>query len=448
MRHNNYCEYLTLLEQKDSPASQYPIKIGHYKNFCRYPFFKKSGGKRRLSGKKKDMAFLEIKKLIDSGVTSTKELASCTGRSQRQVRRYIINMAMVRIIKLDSKTSRLVKKRKPKSFLDNNFTEVPEISKWIDDCIAREVKPRTISQYVNCVRHVFRSIRAKPGDVVSSKKSAIEFWTKFIVDFRKKNPEKGSHGYRTSFKNFLSSHYIVFPPRMGKIYGLSSAHDNYGSHAGVAFSPQITETIGKTMLEANDFRTYVWWRIGLRTGARNKAIAKMVWERIYFNEKDEDGSESFKLEQHETKDPRGQWFLGENGEWKVKYPPPEIKEILLEWKARSENSKFLWFKDSLSDIQNRRNSRRAARITVTRLKSYYTRIADMVDPHTREYMFKRPAHMMRHTLAQQMRNGGLTNEEIAEMFGWRTSSIVGIWYTKISEKKRKKLGKRCSTVKF
>lgn len=325
---------------------------------------------------------------------------------------------------------------------------MPEISKWVDDCIARGVKQRTIMQYVGRVRRIFGTIKTKPKNVIETKKSAIDFWTKFMVEFRKNNPEKGNHGYRTAFRNFLSSHDIIFAPRMGKVYGLSSAHDNYGSHAGVAFSSKVTEEIGNMMLSDDDFRTYVWWRIGLRTGARSRAIAKMVWERIYFDEKDEDGSESFKLEQHETKDPRGQWFLGENGEWKTKYPPLEIKELLLEWKARSGHSKFLWFQDSQSDAQNRRNAQRAGEITIMRLKSYYSKVSDKVDPHTREYMFKRPTHILRHTLAQQMRNADLTNDEIAEMFGWRTSSIVGTWYTKMSETKRKKLGKRCSKVKF
>lgn len=32
---------------------------------------------------------------------------------------------------------------------------------------------------------------------------------------------------------------------------------------------------------------------------------------------------------------------------------------------------------------------------------------------------------MRHTLAQQMKNGGMTNEEIADAFGWRMPAIIG-----------------------
>lgn len=417
--------------------------------FLKYPFFQ-NARRVRIHGKriKKGLIYFKVKSLIDDGITSTTDLARILGRSRKQIRRYLVNMSLMQMVNLDPQTGRLIKKKRSKSLPENDFTKIPEISKWIDDCIARGVNTKTIRQYVGCVRRIFDIIKVKPKDVISSKKSAIEFWTKFMVDFRKKNPEKGNHGYRTAFRNFLSSHEIIFPPRMGKVYGLSSAHDNYGSHAGVAFSPEITEELGNMMQEENDFRTYVWWRTGLRTGARNKAIAKMVWERIYFDEKDEDGSESFKLEQHETKDPRGQWFLGENGEWKTKYPPLELKELLLEWKSRSGNPRFLWFEDSQSDAQNMKNAQRAARITIARLKSYYMRIAYKVDPHTKEYMFKRPTHILLHTLAQQLRNADLTNDEIAEMFGWRTSSIVGTWYTKTSEKKRKKLGKRCSKVKF
>lgn len=388
-----------------------------------------------------------MKRLIDDGITSTTDLARILGRSSKQIRRYLANMSVMQMIQLDPQTGRLVKKERTKLLPEGDFTEIPEVLKWTDDCIARGVKPRTIAQYVRCVRHIFDTIKVNPKDVISSKKSAIEFWTKFMVEFRKKNPEKGNHGYRTSFRNFLSSHDIIFPPRMGKVYGLSSAHDNYGSHAGVSFSPEITEEIGKMMLQDGNFRTYTWWRIGLRTGARNKAIAKMVWERIYLNDIDGDAA-SFRLEQHETKDPRGHWFLGENGEWKTKYVPLELKNLLLEWKTRSGHSKFVWFEDSQDDAQNKRNAQRAASMTTASLKSYYGRVADRIDPRTREYMFKRPTHVMRHTLAQQMKDAGLTNEDIAEMFGWRTPQIVGTWYTKISEKKRKELGMRCSQVIF
>jgi hypothetical protein len=140
--------------------------------------------------------------------------------------------------------------------------------------------------------------------------------------------------------------------------------------------------------------------------------------------------------------------LGENGEWKVKYPPLDLKKLLLEWKSCAVDSRFLWFEDGGSDAQNRKNADRMVRVIVPRLKSYYEQISPKLDSRTREYMMKRPTHLMRHTLAQQMKDAGLTNEEIADSFGWRTSQIVSTWYTKTSEKKRKELGMRCSKVIF
>lgn len=83
-----------------------------------------------------------------------------------------------------------------------------------------------------------------------------------------------------------------------------------------------------------------------------------------------------------------------------------------------------------------------------RLRSYYEKIADKVDARTKEFMFKRPMHMLRHTLAQQLRDAGMTSEEIADAFGWKTSNTVSTWYAKTSEKKRKELGVKCSQVIF
>ena len=83
-----------------------------------------------------------------------------------------------------------------------------------------------------------------------------------------------------------------------------------------------------------------------------------------------------------------------------------------------------------------------------KLRKYFEKIADKVDPLTREYMFKKPGHLMRHTLAQQMKDGGMTNEEIADAFGWRTPAIVGTWYCKTLDKKKKELGLRCAKVIF
>lgn len=433
--------------QKRVLESRQAVRYANYKNSL-YPFIKKSGRKGRLRGKSKDRAFLKIKCLIENGVTSTSGLAKRLGRSTRQVRRYLKEMAVRRMICLNGSTGRLVCKKtgnilKTREGFEANRT----ISKWVEDCIARKVKPSTIQAYTSAVRLMFRLVEVDPRKVVSSKISALKFWAKFMVEYTKKNPTRGNHRYRTGFKNFLASYDIAFAPRMGKTYGLSSLPDNYGRNVGVSFTPEMTEEISRMMLQEGDLKTYLWWRIGLRSGSRNKAISRMVWERIYLDEKN-DESMSLRLEQHETKDPRGHWFLGENGEWKTKYVPLEIRDLLLKWRSHSDYGKFLWFEDSHSDEQNRRNAKRAAAEATARLKSYYERVKGRIDPHTREYMLKRPTHIMRHTLVQQMKNADLTDKEIADMFGWRTPSIIGGWYAKMSERKRKELAARCSSVVF
>jgi len=360
-------------------------------------------------------------------------------------------MARLGLIKLDPQTGRLVKKRLShvESLSKNRFTKIPEIEKWMNDCIARDVRSSTISQYMQCLKSILILTKTTPKEIIKSKKDALEIWAKFMVEFRKQNAEKGTHRYRVSFKNFLASFDITFAPRMGKMYGLSSAHDKYGAYAGVSLSQELTKQIGDMILANGDLQLYTWWRIGLRTGARTKAVSTMVWERVYFNEKNEDRSQSFKLEQHETKDARGHYHLGQNGEWKTKYPPLDLRELLLRWKKESGiNSRFLWFNDSLTDAQNRRNAESAQNRTIRKLRMYFEKIADQVDPRTREYMLKKPGHMMRHILAQQLKDAGMTNEEIADAFGWRTPEIVGIWYTKTSEKKKKELGMRCSKIIF
>jgi integrase len=437
------------LEQSGDKNTKTLVQIGH-ENFFKYPFSQNTR-RVRFHGKRteKEMVYFKIKDLIDEGITSTGDLALRLGKSTRQTRRYLKKMARLRMVKLDSRSGRLLKEGiNYRSLSKDRFSKIPEISKWIDDCIARQIAPRTIMGYVQSVRYILGVIRKDPKKVIASRGTAIEYWTKFIVAYKKQFPSKGTRNYRVSYRNFLASFDIIFPTRMGKIYGLSSAHDNSGSYAGICFSARITEELGRLMLQANDIELYTWFRVGLRTGARSRSIAKMTWDRIYFHETNPDGTESFKLEQHETKDPHGQWYLGENGEWKTKYPPLDLKKLLLEWKEHSPVSNFLWFEDGGSDAQNSKNASRFAAQMSIRLKPYYEKISSQVDSRTREFMFKRPAHMLRHTLAQQLRDAGLTSEEIADSFGWKTPHIVSTWYAKTSEKKRKELGMRCSRVIF
>lgn len=437
------------MEQDNSPNSQQVGEIGH-ENFCRYSFSKNTR-RVRFHGRRteKEILYFKIKEMIDQGITSTGELALRLGKSTRQTRRYLKTMARLRMVKLYVRTGRLVKPGiNYRTLSKDNFTKIPAVSRWIDDCIARQIAPRTIQGYVQSMRYIFGVLRTKPSTVVSSKEKAIEYWSKFIVSYKKQFPSKGTRNYRVAYRNFLASYGIVFPTRMGKLYGLSSAHDNFGGYAGVCFSSQVTEDLGKMMLDAGDVEMYTWFRVGLRTGARARSIAKMTWDRIYFDEKNYDGTESFKLEQHETKDPHGQWFLGENGEWKTKYPPLDLKKVLFDWKGCSSSSNFLWFDEGGSDILNSKTASKMAGQMSIRLRSYYEKIVDRVDARTKEFMFKRPMHMLRHTLAQQLRDAGMTSEEIADAFGWKTSNTVSTWYAKTSERKRKELGIRCSQVIF
>ncbi|MEO9307159.1 MAG: hypothetical protein ABI342_02465 [Nitrososphaera sp.] len=401
--------------------------------------------------RRQEKLFLKLKNMIDNETTSITELAGKIGKSRRHTRRYIAKMASLGMVRLNPGTGTLVKTKEINfdSISKTNFRKIPEISKWIKDCISRDVSPLTISQYLNSVKYILRLTKTIPKNVIKSKKDAIETWVKFMVEFRKQHPDRGNHCYRVSFKNFLASFDITFAARMGKMHGLSSSHDRYGAYAGVSLSKELTKSIGDMILENDDLMLYVWWRIGLRTGARSKAISTMVWERIYFDEKNEDGSESFKLEQHETKDARLHFHLGQNGEWKIKYPPLDLKRLLLLWKKESRiYSRFLWFEDGFTDAQNKSNAARIKAEMTKKLRKYFEKIADRVDPLTREYMLKMPGHLMRHTLAQQMKDGGMTNEEIADSFGWRTPAIVGTWYCKTSEKRKKEIGIRCAKVIF
>jgi hypothetical protein len=401
--------------------------------------------------RRQEKLFLKLKNMIDHETTSVTELANKIGKSTRHTRRYIVKMANLGMVRLNPETGTLVKTREInfESISKRDFRKIPEISKWVKDCISRDVRPHTISHYLNSVKYILRLTETIPKNVVKSKKYAIETWVRFMVEFRKQHPTRGNHHYRVSFKNFLASFDITFAPRMGKMHGLSSSHDRYGAYAGVSLSKELTKNIGDMILENDDLKLYVWWRVGLRTGARSKAISTMIWERVYFDEKNEDGSESFKLEQHETKDAHLHFHLGQNGEWKTKYPPLDLKRLLLVWREESGiNSRFLWFEDGFTDVQNKRNAARVQAEMTGKLRKYFEKIADKVDPLTREYMFKKPGHLMRHTLAQQMKDGGMTNEEIADAFGWRTPAIVGTWYCKTSEKKKKELGMRCAKVIF
>ncbi len=196
------------------------------------------------------------------------------------------------------------------------------------------------------------------------------------------------------------------------------------------------------ILQDGNFALYVWCRIALRTGVCSSAISTMTWDRVFFD------SNLFKLEQHETKDLRGHIYLGEDGEWKLKYVPEYLRKISLQWKILSPDTQFLWFAGKNYVPSNKHEAHKIRMQMSKNLKYCYSKISHMVTPQTREYMMKRPDHMLRHILVQQLKDSGLTNEEIADSFGWRSSDRVKNWYSKPSEKNLQEIGKRIEKIIF
>lgn len=404
--------------------------------------------KKRLALKDDRMEMMiSIKEMIKAGIVRTKDIAISINRTERQTRRYLLEMANMGMINL-TETKRLdkspdqLKKQKFYIISKDEFAKIPEIKKWIDGCIARGVKATTINVLRNHLKFIFSYMSESPQNILTSRQDALDFWIRFASEFKQSKPSVGTHNYRAAYRNFLAAHDITFANRMGEIYGLSAKNDRTAQYAGVYLTSEITEKIGQIILHNNDFALYVWWRLGLRTGARSGALATMTWERVYLN------SKPFKLEQHETKDARGHFHLGDDGEWKTKYLPEDMRKLLLQWKALCPDKRFLWFTDTNSDTQNRKKSKSIQTNMARRLKKYYSLVKDDVEPLTYQYMQKMPDHIMRHTLVQQLKNAGLTNEEIADSFGWRSADIVKNWYSKTSEKDLQDVAKRTEKIKF
>ncbi|MGY5149903.1 MAG: hypothetical protein ACW9W3_07550 [Candidatus Nitrosopumilus sp. bin_68KS] len=390
---------------------------------------------------------LHIRELISDGTIRTKDISEKINRSERQTRRYLVAMSQQKMISLtDSKrldkSQDQIKKHNFNTISRDSFVQIPEIKQWIDGCLARGLKFKTISRYISYAKFIFNFMSENPSNALTSKDMAIKFWVSFAADFRRHHPSKGTQCYRVTYKNLLAAHNIFFANRMGKIYGLSSSHDRFAPYAGVHFTSDITKKISDMILEDGNFALYVWWRIALRTGARSSAISTMTWDRVYLD------SHPFKLEQHETKDPRGHIHLGQDGEWKQKYVPEDLRKILLQWKTISPNSCFFWFAEKTSHPSNQNEAHKIQLQMSQNLKKYYLKISHLVPPQTREYMMKRPDHMLRHTLVQQLKDSGFTNEEIADSFGWRSSDVVKNWYSKTSEKNLQDVARRAEKICF
>lgn len=330
----------------------------------------------------------------------------------------------------------------------DKFGQIPEIKFWMDECKSRGITAGTIQSYFNNVKRIFKVNPTNPKYVVASRANALEFWKNYLLKIREQTGKlKASQPDRVAFKNLIDSFGISFGHKMGAKHGLGSEHDSYKKYAGVnivKFIPRLSED----MLANKEFDTYLWFRLGLRTGARSSAIASMTWDRIYFDNKDAAGNPLFKLEQHETKDKQGHYHLGINGDWKVKFPNGEIKELLLEWKAaHPEFRRFVFFEDAGQDTLNKAKARCIHQKYATRLATYYKSILDELDPLTKEYLLKRPDHMMRHNFAQMCKDAGMTDEEISIAGGWRGTQTIG-WYSAIAAEKQQAIHQKAAEMKI
>ncbi len=410
--------------------------------------------------------FRYILDLIGSGITGTTALSKEIGKDARTVRRYLVRMAKMGKIKLDPHSGRL-EQTTTQSIAQpitdqyarlelGKFNQIPEISRWIRKCIARGVEPDGIMLMAGKVRNILDTLKTHPRSVCYSKKSALEFWENYRIEYRKATGRtKVPQSHRTSFRNFLDAHDISFGHGMAKGYGLGSEHDAYKKYAGAHFTPSTIEKLTQMMLENGDDETFLATRLGIRTGARAGALATMTWDRIYFDQRmsfknsEHQTVEFFKLEVHETKDKRGHMYLGKDGDWKKKFIPLEIYDILIQWKNKHpEFRKFVFFEDKGNDLLNRKKAYVVADRIARRLSNYYyPKIEDEVNPLTKEYMYKKPIHMFRHTISQLLKNSGFTDEQISTITGHRSVDTVS-WYCSISEEESRKIGQKVVSMIF
>lgn len=399
-----------------------------------------SGRPIRLFGRRisKDELHNYIKKLIDNEeITQTCELSKRIGKQPRQIRRIMIEMESRGLIEFNQK-GRLLKTIEKKNrdeyeFVSKKeFVKKPEIQKWFNDCILRDVKISNIRNMINQVKDVCDTLKVTPAQMIISKRVAVEIWKNYMIHFKLNHPNKTTGSRRVAMRNFLASHDIIFAFGMGKQYGLGSEHDRYATHAGVCLDIDSITKMGSLMMHERDFESYVWFRIGLRTGARSSAISSMTWERINLDK------DNFWLEQFEIKDKRGQTHMTQKGEWKKKYPPEDLRQVLLFWRSITNNSKFVWFEDQKTDAENLKELTRIRNRVIPKLKEHFLKIESKVDPNTREYAKKRIGHLLRHTFAQLLKNSGVSSDKIAHAGGWKTTQIVDTWYTTISEEEQKK----------
>ncbi|TBR24566.1 MAG: hypothetical protein EPO63_03640, partial [Candidatus Nitrosotenuis sp.] len=174
--------------------------------------------------------YLQIKSAINEGTIRTKDISKSINRSERQIRRYFVEMSKLGMITLTN-TSRVAitqeqtLKHQYISISKHEFLKTPQIKKWINGCIARGLSPQTIASYLHSVKYIFNFMRISPSEVLVSRESAIDFWIDFISEFKRNRPNQGTHIFRVSYKSLLASLGITFANNVGKVFGLSSRPD-------------------------------------------------------------------------------------------------------------------------------------------------------------------------------------------------------------------------------
>lgn len=351
-------------------------------------------------------------------------------------------MAELGMVTLDPNSGRVIKTSLQEQLdkmekLDmDKFLQNPTIKEWYEKTSAN-VKADTLSSYVSSLKGIFKLVPENPKAIVASRSNALQYWNNFQIAYKQKTGRtKVSHEMRVGFRSLLGAFEISFANKEGKKFGLGSEHDAFKKYAGVSlakFAPRIIQFLR----DSKDYQSLLWFVVGLRTSARGGSIATMTWDRVYFDFKEDDDAESFKIEIHETKVAKDHYHLGENGLWFDYYPNLELKKMFQEWKtANPQFRRFVWFEDTGADVTNRARAERIHAIMAKKLSECYKHFENEFDPLLKEFIKKRPNHIMPHTFAQILKDKDWSDQKIAQTGHWTDSQAVS-WYCKTNDEKIK-----------
>ncbi|MEM3094792.1 MAG: hypothetical protein QXX64_04050 [Nitrososphaera sp.] len=168
--------------------------------------------------------------------------------------------------------------------------------------------------------------------------------------------------------------------------------------------------------------------IALHTGARAFAMASMSLNRIAF-------SPLFRVEQFESKIKRGDWYLGKEGKWWVKYPTEECKAVVeTVYDRLPKNRRFLFFEDGKSDRANCLQADYFMHRMAVRFKRIFSKLdkSSWLNEKTRIYALGdglyftgHPLHLFRHTMAQYyLATTNWSLAYVASLGGWENTEIL------------------------